>query len=102
MAETEEREPVTPDHASPKPAERADTIYGVVVGLLYVVAVGVQVFLIVDDLTHGALSDDLGVWWRHSTARWRHHRHLDAMVRADFPYVLWAAHEILDVEGKET
>lgn len=95
---TAAEEPTPP----PTVKQRADTLYGVVVGVLYVVAVGIQVFMVVDEVTDGQLSTDMVALWRRLTARYRHHQAFEAMVKADFPYVLWSAHEILDVEGRET
>lgn len=73
----------------------ASAAYGVIVGALYAIAVGVQVYAIVDELTDGDLSADLSAWWRTTTARWRHRRRLDAQVSEDLPWVLWQAHTIL-------
>lgn len=99
---TADEEPAEEPPAPSTAKDKADRLYGVVVGVLYVVAVGIQVFVVVDEVTNGQLSDDLAALWRRLTARYRHHQAFEAMVRADFPYVLWSAHEILDVEGRET
>lgn len=96
-------EPAAAEELEPRPRkDRAEMVYGLVVGLLYVVGVGVQVFIVVDELTDGRLSDDLATWWRTVTARAREARRIDELVREQTPWVLWDAHQILDVEGTET
>lgn len=73
-----------------------DNVYGVIIGVLYVVAVGVQVYVVVDELTHGALSDDVKARWGRLVARWTERRRIDTEVRNAAPWVLWEAHEILE------
>lgn len=73
-----------------------DTVYGIVIGVLYVLAVGVQVFVVVDEVTHGALSDDLKARWGLLKARIQRARRIDAEVRRDAPWVLWEAVQALE------
>lgn len=80
--------------ASTKP----DLIYGAIVGTLYVLAVSVQVYLVVDEVTHGALSDDLRRRWARVRAAWDQHRRIDREVRKWSPWVLWEAHQALERE----
>lgn len=75
------------------------TLYGVVVGVLYVLAVGVQAFLIADEVTHGRLTDDVARRWRELTARMNERRRLERTMREQTPWVLWDAHEALEQEG---
>lgn len=91
----EESAPVEPDRqeSSTRTEPKADVIYGVVVGTLYVLAVGVQVFLVVDEVTHGALSTQVGTWWREWTAQLRERRRVAAEFRIHRPWVLWDALE---------
>jgi len=76
-----------------------DMIYGLVVGVLYVVAVGIQVWMVVDEVTDGALSTDVKARWHRATARLRDRRTLDRQVREGAPWVIWEAHQALDTEG---
>lgn len=93
-----------PEEPAAKPAkDRGEMVYGLVVGLLYVAGVAVQVFIVVDELTDGRLSDDLAAWWRRVSAQARERRRVNEMFTAQKPWVLWDAHQIiLDVEGTET
>lgn len=74
----------------------AVTVYGVVIGLLYVLAVGVQVFVVVDEVTGGRLSTDVTARWRTLTARVAERRRLERTVAEQWPWVLWDAHEALE------
>lgn len=74
----------------------SDTVYGVIIGVLYVVAVAVQVYVVVDEVTHGALSVDLKARWVRLSARWTQARRIDTEVNRLFPWVLWDAHEALE------
>lgn len=83
------------ERSEPGP-KKADVVYGVVVGTLYVLAVGIQVFLVVDEVTHGALSTQAATWWREFTAKARHNRRVAAEFRSQLPWVLWEAQELVD------
>lgn len=96
MEESEAVEP-TEEAATTREPERStpDLLYGAVVGTLYILAVGIQVFLVVDEVTHGALSTQVGTWWREVTAQWRERRRVTVEVRRQLPYVLFDAHEFV-------
>lgn len=79
-----------------RPETKADLVYGAVVGTLYILAVGVQVFLVVDEVTHGALSAQVGAWWREVTAQWRERRRIETVFRAQAPWVVWDAVQLVD------
>lgn len=79
--------------------DRVDLVYGAIVGVLYALAVGVQVYLVVDEVTGGALSDDVRARWRRLTASWHERRRIDREVREGAPHVVWAAIEALNEEG---
>lgn len=72
------------------------TLYGLIVGALYVLAVGVQVYLVIDEVTHGALSEDVTRRWRTLIAGVNARRRIDRAVREQTPWVLWEAHEMLE------
>lgn len=109
----EHAEPSTPDPAPAAPtsssassppktvAQRADLLYGFVVGLLYVVAVGVQVYMVVDEVTHGELTADVKRRWHTLTASLADRRRLDRLVRERAPWIQWEAHELLERAARE-
>lgn len=71
-----------------------DTIGDLLIGLLYVVAVGVQVFVVVDELTSGALSDEVQRRWRTVTAEAREARRIERELRDMLPEVQYQAWQI--------
>ncbi len=72
------------------------SVYGVIVGCLYVLGVGVQVWIVMDEVTHGALSGDVKRRWRKLRAQIEERRRIDREVAEAVPWVLWEAHTAIE------
>lgn len=87
------------DTGTESTTDGVDAVYGVIVGVLYVLAVGVQVYLVVDEVTDGALSADVKARWSRLRARWTQARRIDAEMREAAPWVLWEAYQALEADA---
>ena len=83
--------------AAPNP--RSDVAYDVAMAVVYSIVIALNVYLIANELTDGALSSSLSTrmaYWRQRYSEWTNQR---KTVRREYGKVLWEATNI--VEGNE-
>ncbi|MDE2106029.1 MAG: hypothetical protein KGL39_52890 [Patescibacteria group bacterium] len=75
------------------------TFKDICITVCYVIAVGLNAYIIMDQVTNGQSSQDLSLWLTRTKGKLRHAVDLEQRFQKEKPYVMWEA--INTVEGTE-
>lgn len=76
--------------------ERSSVVSDVVIDMLYAVVIGVNVYVIIDQVTDGALSRSVSLRIAHARQKASHWIHTRRQYRRDLGQVLWQATTTLE------
>jgi hypothetical protein len=73
-----------------------NVLVDILVALGYLFAIGVNVYMIADQITDGESSRQLSLWWTRKTASLRHAERVDKMFRQQVGAVIFEAIETVE------
>lgn len=77
-----------------EPSKRAE----ILIDLLYLIAIGINAYVIVDSMTNGELTRAVGREWRHLRDEWKAKVETERQIRRDTFEVIMQASEMLEGE----